>query len=295
MRAALDASGSDRIGNFVGIETMSQRFVRLLILSLIVLFAAVPLAFADEPEAAVDGGFWATLIRMLLSFNSRGLLELLGKPQFAIPAFIAVNLIVFVETGLLVGFFLPGDSLLVMVGLIASNPACNWNLPLLLVSVSLAAIIGDTVGYSIGYKAGPMIFNREKSLFFKRDHLLAAQAFYEKHGGKTIILARFIPILRTFAPVVAGVGRMQYRRFLAFNVVGGVSWVCSMILIGYYLPAVLNPMFRPYLGEQFQVQDHVEKVVVLVVFLSVLPGIVVWAKNRLSGRAAVPDQATIAI
>jgi len=267
---------------------MTPRFTRLLALTFVAFLVAVPFATAQEMTALDEGeGFWTALIRVLLSFNSRGLLELLGKPQFAALAFLAINLIVFVETGLLLGFFLPGDSLLVMSGLIASSPTCNWPLSLLILTVSLSAIIGDTVGYSIGYKSGPMIFNRENSFFFKKDHLLAAQAFYEKHGGKTIILARFMPIVRTFAPVVAGVGRMQYRRFLAFNIVGGIGWVCSMILIGYYLPELLNPRLRPYFGEQFQVQDHVEKIVILVVFLSILPGIVVWAKSKLVRRPAI--------
>lgn len=275
-----------------------HRFSRVMTYSLVFLLALAGVVSASEPaiaDAAIaEDGFWATLIRVLLSFNSRALLELLGKPQFAIPAFIAVNAIVFVETGLLVGFFLPGDSLLVMVGLIASNPACNWSLPLLLITVSASAIIGDTLGYSIGYKTGPMIFNREKSFFFKREHLIAAQLFYEKHGGKTIILARFVPILRTFAPVVAGVGKMEYRRFLAFNVIGGIGWVCSMILVGYFLPAVLNPVLRPHLGETFQVQDHVEKVVILVVLLSVSPGLVMWLKKKLAGRTVTPGEVTTA-
>lgn len=268
------------------IDLMAFRFRRLLTLSLATLLVAVPFAVAQDANAPAEQGFWSALLHVLLHplEGSRPLLELLGKPQYAIPAFIAINLIVFVETGLLVGFFLPGDSLLVMAGLIASNPVCDWNLPLLIVTVSLSAIVGDTVGYSIGYKTGPMIFSREKSFLFKKDHLLAAQAFYEKHGGKTIILARFMPILRTFAPVVAGVGRMQYRRFLAFNIVGGISWVVSMILIGYCLPAVVNPMLESYFGRKILVEDHVEKVVVLVVLLSVLPGIVVGAKKYFQGK-----------
>lgn len=257
--------------------------LRLPMIALAVMLAAAPFALAQEAPADQEG-FWETLVRHILSFNSAGLFELLGRPQFAIPAIIAVNLIVFIETGLLIGFFLPGDSLLVTVGLIASNPACNWNLPLLLVTISLSAIIGDTVGYSIGYKAGPMIFRREKSFFFKREHLLAAQAFYERHGGKTIILARFIPILRTFAPVVAGVGQMEYKRFLAFNIFGGIGWVTSMILIGFFLPALINPMLRPYFGPEFDVTKHVEKIVILVVFLSILPGIIAWLKHRLASK-----------
>jgi membrane-associated protein len=266
---------------------MTLRFLRSLALALVVVLIAASFAFAQEMKAVDEGeGFWKALLRVLLSFNSRGLLDLLGRPEFAVLAFIAINLIVFVETGLLVGFFLPGDSLLVMAGLIAADG--NWHVGLLMLTVSISAIVGDTVGYSIGYKSGPMIFNREKSFLFKKDHLLAAQAFYERHGGKTIILARFMPILRTFAPVVAGVGRMQYSRFLAFNIVGGIGWVCSMILIGYYLPAVLNPRLRPFFGEQFKVQDHVEKIVILVVLISISPGIFVWVKHKF-GRKTVGE------
>jgi membrane-associated protein len=164
-------------------------------------------------------------------FNSRELLDTLGRPEFTVAAFVVLNLVIFTETGLLIGFFLPGDSLLVTAGIVCWGS--GWNLPLLLVTLSLAAIIGDTIGYLIGYKTGPKIFNREKSFFFNKDHLLKAQAFYEKHGGKTIVLARFMPIIRTFAPVVAGVGRMRYRNFLAFNVFGGIGWVFSMVLLGY--------------------------------------------------------------
>src|SRR5262249_23693516 len=159
--------------------------------------------------------------------------------KYVVAAFIVLNLIVFVETGLLVGFCLPGDSLLVTAGLVCYG-APNWNLPLLLITLSLSAIVGDSVGYYIGYRTGPRIFNREKSFFFNKDHLVKAQQFYEKHGGKTIILARFIPILRTFAPVVAGVGKMEYRQFVFFNIFGGIGWVCSMILIGYMLPPLLD-------------------------------------------------------
>src|SRR5204863_7938924 len=139
--------------------------------------------------------------------------------------------------------------LLVTAGLIASNPACDWNVPLLLVTLCVSAIFGDTVGYWIGYQTGPAIFSREKSLLFNKDHLLKAQQFYERHGGKTTILARFMPIIRTFAPVVAGVGRMNYRQFLFFNVIGGIGWVCSMVLMGYFLPSLINPPMRSLLQD----------------------------------------------
>jgi membrane-associated protein len=243
-------------------------------------------AFADEHRGfveeinAADEGSWLGFAQELFDnlFNSQRLMKTLEKPQYKLAAFVAVNLIVFVETGLLVGFFLPGDSLLVITGLVC---ATSWNAPLLLlllVTVSLAAIIGDSIGYSIGYKTGPKIFSREKSFFFHKDHLLKAQQFYERHGGKTIILARFIPILRTFAPVVAGVGRMEYRQFLFFNVIGGVSWVFSMILTGYFLPGLLNDL----LG--VKVEDHVEKVVIIVVLLSIAPGLFAWVKAKLASK-----------
>lgn len=270
-------------------------------LALAFLFGLVCAASAQAPssegpsvsaaEFPAEDGFWSALMKAILSFNSRALMQLLGRPEFAIPAFVAINLIVFVETGLLIGFFLPGDSLLVTAGLIASHPDCAWNLPLLLATVSLSAIVGDTVGYSIGYKSGPRIFNREKSLFFNRDHLVAAQAFYEKHGGKTIILARFMPILRTFAPVVAGVAKMEYRRFLAFNVFGGIGWVFSMILVGFYLPRLLNQPLQRVFGPGFLVQDHIEKIVVIVVLLSISPGIYVWLRSKMRKRAEAKAQA----
>ena len=179
-------------------------------------------------------------------FDSHELMAVLARPEMTVAAFISLNLIIFIETGLLFPV-LPGDSLLVTAGLVAWNT--GWNLPLLIGTLCAAAIVGDSVAYAIGFKTGPKIFSREKSFWFRKDHLLAAQAFYERHGGKTVVLARFMPIVRTFAPVVAGVGRMNYRRFVFFNVFGGVGWVCSMILIGYALPPVLDPLLRRYLAE----------------------------------------------
>jgi membrane-associated protein len=215
-------------------------------------------------------------------FNSPELMKTLGEEQYVIASFIILNLIVFTETGLLVGFFLPGDSLLVTAGLVCATSA-GWNLPLLLATLCVAAILGDSVGYYIGFKTGPKIFCREKSFFFHKDHLLKAQHFYERHGGKTIILARFMPFLRTFAPVVAGVGKMEYRSFLFFNVFGGIGWVCSMVLTGFFLPPLLNPVLAPLFGEGFQIQDHVEKVVIIVVLLSISPGLVVWLRTKWAG------------
>jgi membrane-associated protein len=224
-------------------------------------------------------------------FSMQALTDTLKQPGFTVAAFVALNVVVFTETGLLVGFFLPGDSLLVVAGVAAYE--CGWNLPLLLLTLSVAAIIGDTVGYSIGYKTGPKIFNREQSLLFHKDHLLKAQAFYERHGGKTIVLARFMPIIRTFAPVVAGVGRMSYRQFLFFNVMGGIGWVCSMILIGYFLTRAIDPAFQALLGRpEFTVRDHIEKVVIIVVLLSISPGIWAWLRGRLTRKSAAPEAVT---
>ena len=143
----------------------------------------------------------------LVLFDSQALMQTLGRPEFLVATFVMLTAIIFTETGLLFPF-LPGDSLLVTAGVVFHNlitvQNCSpWTLPLLLVLLSAAAVVGDSVGYSIGFKAGPRIFKREKSFFFRKDHLLAAQRFYERHGGKTIVLARFMPILRTFAPVVA--------------------------------------------------------------------------------------------
>jgi membrane-associated protein len=175
--------------------------------------------------------------------------------------------IVFAETGLMFGFFLPGDSLLVTAGVFAA--AGHLDITTLLLSVSAAAIVGDQLGYYIGYKTGPVIFKREDSLFFKRAHLLRAHEFYEKHGGKTIILARFMPIVRTFAPVVAGVGAMQYRRFVFYNVAGGILWVWSMSLVGYGLGRVIPDIDR-----------YIHVVIVVVIFLSILPGIIEYVRHR---------------
>ncbi len=213
-------------------------------------------------------------------FSSQELMAVLSRPDFTVAAFVALNLIVFVETGLLI-FCLPGDSLLVTAGLVCYHS--GWNLPLLLFSLAVSAIVGDSVSYYIGFKTGPRIFKREKSLLFAKDHLIRAQAFYERHGGKTIILARFIPILRTFAPVVAGVGRMEYHKFLFFNIFGGIGWVASMVLIGFFLTPVLDPALKPIFGDAFQVQDHIEKIIIIVVLLSVSPGIVAWVRSKFQG------------
>lgn len=185
-------------------------------------------------------------------------------------------LIVFLETGAMV-FFLPGDSLLVVAGLYASAGKLNiLYLNLLLIPM---AIIGDATSYVIGSRSGPKIFNRPESRFFKPAHVKAAQDFYEKHGGKAIIIARFMPLVRTFVPVVAGVAQMPYRRFAMFNVVGAAAWVLSMTLTGFLLGNLVP-----------NIDKHIEKVIIVVVFLSILPGIIEYLKARRgAAKAAVAE------
>jgi membrane-associated protein len=176
--------------------------------------------------------------------------------------------VIFCETGLVVTPFLPGDSLLFAVGALAATAGSPLSLPLLAVLLIVAAITGDAVNYWIGYLIGPKVFQREDSWLLNRRHLLRAQGFYDRHGGKTIVLARFIPIVRTFAPFVAGVGRMRYRRFWLFNAVGGVAWVLLFLLGGYQF------------GTTPLVQRHFHLVILAIIFLSVLPIGIEWLHAR---------------
>ncbi len=192
--------------------------------------------------------------------------------------------IVFAETGLAIGFFLPGDSLLVVCGLFAA--AGKLNLWLMWGLLFVAAVVGDAVGYYSGRKVGPAIFNRPKSRFFNPNHLKKAHAFYEKHGGKTIIIARFVPIVRTFAPIVAGAAEMTYRQFAIYNVVGGFAWVTSMLFAGYFLGGLVEQFVRSVFGiEGFLLEDHIDKVVIVVVILSILPIIFEYIKARRERKA----------
>ena len=188
--------------------------------------------------------------------------------------YLGVTAIIFTETGLLLGFFLPGDSLLVTAGLLGSQGYLNvYYLGAL---CTVAAIVGDSLGYAIGRASGPRIFTREDSLFFNKKHLYRAHQFYEKHGGKTIVLARFMPIIRTFAPVVAGAAEMRYRDFIFYNVVGGVVWIWSMLFVGYFLGRYVPG-----------IDKHIEKVIIVVIFLSILPGIIGWIKERRANNRLV--------
>jgi membrane-associated protein len=198
----------------------------------------------------------------------RQLLDLLRDPGPAIIAggYAVLALIVFLETGALV-FFLPGDSLLVTAGFYAAG----GKLSIVLLNVLLVplAILGPVLSYWIGAKLGPHIFNKPRSRLFRPEHVQAAHAFYEKHGGAAIVIARFMPIVRTFVPVVAGVARMPYGRYTLFNVVGGAAWVLSMTLIGYSLGNVFPGLVK-----------RIELVIVAVVVLSLLPGIISWLRAR---------------
>ena len=185
--------------------------------------------------------------------------------------------IIFVETGLFVGFFLPGDSMLFTAGLACvKDNAMHVNLDLLTLNLWLipAAIIGDTVGFWIGRACGPALYHREKTFFFRKDHLLMTRAFYEKHGGKTIVLARFVPIVRTFAPAVAGVAQMDYRRFFAYNIVGGIGWVTGLSLLGYYL------------GGIELIKSHVEGAILLIILISLLPAVIMYLTGKRDARLA---------
>ena len=182
--------------------------------------------------------------------------------------YVALAIIVFIETGLMIGFFLPGDSLLVTAGLFAAKG--DLNIVLLNLLLMFCAVAGDATGYYIGKKLGPALFRKEDSLLFKKKHLIATHEFYERHGGKTIIIARFVPIVRTFAPVVAGMANMSYRHFALFNIIGGVGWVFSMTMVGYSLIKIFP-----------QAEKHIHIIIIVVIFLSLLPGIIEVLRAKL--------------
>jgi len=194
------------------------------------------------------------------------------KPEYVIGlGYLVMTIIVFTETGLLIGFCLPGDSLLVTAGIFAARGDLDlWKLNAFLIP---AAILGDSVGYWIGLKTGPHLFNRKKSFLFNPGHLQEAHDFYERHGGKTIVLARFMPIVRTFAPLVAGMGKMDYKQFLFYNVLGGIGWVAGISTIGYVF------------GTQFPwAVKKLEYIIVVVVVVSILPAAIPIARNWLKRR-----------
>ncbi len=195
------------------------------------------------------------------------------------PWFYAVLfLVIFAETGLVVTPFLPGDSLLFAVGALVAHPGFGLSMPVLLLLLIAAAVLGDAVNYAVGLRLGPAVFRSEKSWLLNKKHLWRAQNFYEKYGSKTIILARFVPIVRTFAPFVAGIGKMTYRKFFLYNVVGGIAWVASCLYAGFFF------------GELPWVKEHFELVVLGIIFVSVLPMVVevvlAWRRGSAKQKTA---------
>lgn len=181
---------------------------------------------------------------------------------------IGIILIIFAETGLFFGFFLPGDSLLFTAGLLASQNI--FNIYYLLIFTVIAAIVGDSVGYWSGKKYGRKLFERDSGFFFKKQRILDAEKFYEKHGKFTIIIARFVPIIRTFAPIVAGIGKMDYKIFISYNIIGGVFWVSSMTLLGYFLGGIIkNP------------DKYILPIIIIIIFISFIPVLIRILKNKI--------------
>ncbi len=196
-------------------------------------------------------------------------LHTLLDPSSIIPTIgtLGVIAIIFTETGLFFGFFLPGDSLLFTAGFFASQGYVS--LPWLLIGTFVAAVVGDSVGYAFGRRVGPAIFTKEDSLFFNKKYIARAQSFYEKHGKKTIILARFVPIVRTFAPIVAGIGNMDYRTFISYNILGAFVWTWGMLWLGYGLGSLIpNP------------DKYVLPVVIVIILVSASPALREIWKNR---------------
>jgi membrane-associated protein len=197
-----------------------------------------------------------------------------GAGQLGSWLYVALFLVIFCETGLVVTPFLPGDSLLFAVGALAAAEGSTLSLPLLAVLLLVAAIGGDAVNYAIGHVLGPKVFHREDSWWLHKKHLARAQAFYERYGGKAIFLSRFVPIVRTFAPFVAGIGRMSYRRFAAWNVLGGLVWVEAFLFAGFFF------------GNQPVIKRNFHYVIVAIIAISIIPIVVEFVRARRQAAAA---------
>jgi membrane-associated protein len=198
------------------------------------------------------------------------LIHLLSTVMTGWIGYVVLFLVVFAESGLLVGFFLPGDSLLFTVGVVAG--AGKLEIGTMIAMLTFASVLGDGIGFLLGSTAGYRLFTKTNSRIFRREYLDRTHEFYERHGGKTIIYAKFVPIIRTFAAFIAGVGKMHYRRFLAFNVVGAVGWVSSMITLGYLL------------GNVAIIRNNFEKVILLIIAVSLIPAVLQILKGRKSGK-----------
>jgi membrane-associated protein len=198
-----------------------------------------------------------------------------------VGGYVGLTAIIFAETGLLVGFFLPGDSLIVTAGLFSAQPQFGLNVYVLGALLTVAAILGNSLGWVIGRATGPRLFTRDDSLLFKKKHLYRAHEFYERHGGKTLVLARFMPIVRTFVPVVAGLANMPFGRYTAYNVLGAIAWIWSMLFIGHFLGRAVPG-----------IDKHIEPMILVIVALSLLPALISWRRERARSAAApraVPD------
>ena len=183
--------------------------------------------------------------------------------------FYLLLIVVFAETGLFFGFFLPGDYLLFMAGLLCSSGMIDVSLPTLLFSVMAAGILGNYTGYWFGYRTGPVLFKRDDSLFFKRRYIVLAEEFYAKHGGMALVLGRFFPIVRTFAPIFAGVVKVDFKKFTLYNFAGSITWVCTFILGGYFL------------GRRFpQLKDYLEYIILILIIITTIPLIIAFVKKR---------------
>jgi membrane-associated protein len=201
-------------------------------------------------------------------------------PQELLKSFGAIGLfaIIFAESGLLIGFFLPGDSLLFTAGLFASTNKIDVNIWVLLLGVFAAAVIGDQVGYAFGRKVGPSIFQRPDSKVFKQKYVQQADAFFESHGAKTIVLARFVPVVRTFAPILAGVGSMKYRTFLTYNLIGGFLWAVGVTSLGYFLGSEI--------GEE-NIDKYLLPIIAVIIIVSVLPAVIEVVRHRRKASRAL--------
>ena len=204
------------------------------------------------------------------------MLNLLG-----VYVYLGLWFVVFAETGLAVGFFLPGDSLLVVSGLFAA--AGKLKVAFVLLAFFLGSVLGDSTGYWTGRFMGKTLFNRESSRIFKPSRVEKAHAFFEKYGVKTVILARFVPIVRTFAPLVVGAAEMSYAKFLVFSVIGGLLWISSMVLAGYFLGGVIERALN------IRLEDHIEKVVIVVVAISLLPPLIEYLRHRFGKKPAIEE------
>ena len=232
------------------------------------LSAALPQALPGAPAPAL-GPEWLDAASIITAFVS----------WIGPWAIVGVMLVIFAETGLLVGFFLPGDSLLFTLGMFVGTDTVGVHIWVAAPLVWLAAIIGNQTGYAIGRKAGPAIFNRPDSRLFKKEYVDRTAAFFERHGGKAVTLAQFVPIVRTFTPVMAGVGKMHYRHFLTFNAIGATFWAFAITWLGYFL------------GSIEWIQKNIDTMILAIVFVSVLPMLISALRSWLSSRRAGPQPA----